>query len=70
MCYFSAFMICHFQFPLTLQQNSDSLQVNIYLSRKHFRITYTDSLNFFRAGKIASPETVEMDFTILDPISV
>ena len=29
---------------------SDSLQVNIYLTRKHFRITYTDSLNFFRAG--------------------
>ena len=51
MCYFSAFMICHFSIPsFTLQQNADSLQVNIYLTRKHFGITYTDSLNFFRAG--------------------
>ena len=51
MCYFSAFMICHFSIPsFTMQQNSDSLQVNIYLSRKHFRRTYTDNPNFFRAG--------------------
>ena len=50
-CYFSAFMICHFSIPsFTLQQNSDCFQVNIYLTRKHFRTTYTDSLNFFRAG--------------------
>ena len=49
--FFSAFMICHFSLPsYTLQQNSDSLQVNIYLTGKHFRITYTDNLNFFRAG--------------------
>ena len=34
----------------TLQQNSDSLRVNNYLTRKHFRVTYTDNLNFFRAG--------------------
>ena len=69
MCYFSAFMICYFSVSsLTLQQNCDSLQVNIYLT--NIRITYTDSPNFYRAGQIASLETVEMDFTFLDPISV
>ena len=56
--FFSAFMIHHFSFPsFTLQQISKGLQVNIYLTRKHFRITYTDNLNFFRAGWIASLET-------------
>ena len=42
LCYFSTFMICHFSVSsFTLEQNSDSLQVHIYLTRKHFRITYT-----------------------------
>ena len=51
MCYFLAFMIFNFSIPsFILQQNSDSLQVNIYLTRKHCRITYTDSRNFFRVG--------------------
>ena len=70
---------------IRLQQNSDSLQGKFYLTRKHFGITYTGTLNSSELVKLhywkppcqfdyhvslIRRNTVEMGFIFVDPISV